>query len=459
MAMKRRQFLMGTVGVAAVAGTGWWAYARWTQASLEAPVLAWMRDRVQRFDATQPDSLAANGALVAALDGAKVIGIGEATHGSHEDVACKAALVRALVQAGAIDTLLLEANGPGCRDLDAFIGGAEGDAVERVKGAAIFRILKTQDMADLMAWLREWNRTAPKRVHVVGIDCQATAQDAAFALDWLATVDATAAADFWSRLAPVVSAEAQALRFPALIASITTAQLRQAMADLDALRVLLGPEGAFATAPGRLDAERAARVAWQGLHAFELEASDGTVEGDAGAYYSRRDVSMAENILEAAGDHGGVYWAHNMHVAGAPMDDYGARIEPTGDHLRRALGEGYKAVLFEYATARFNAVPMSLFEGYPPATNPTEVIEWGYAGGRLAGLFRALGGGDAWIDLAALPAGPELSAWATSEYPMRSPGYAGVHWVHGAGSITIQPRPTIDVLVHIEALSPSRMLV
>jgi erythromycin esterase len=460
MALNRRKFLLGaagTAGVAATAGAGWWAFGRWQLGLAERPMIAWMREHRQAFDAAQPDSIAAGGDLLAGLSGAKVVGIGEATHGSHEDVACKAAVLRALVQSGAVDTLLLEANGPGGRDLDAFVAGEPGDPVERVRAAPIFRVLKTQALAETVDWLREWNRQAPRRVHIVGIDCQATAADAAFALAWLDTVDAAAAADFRARLAPVVSAEAQALRFPALIASITTAQLRQAMVDLELLRAVLAADGPHAARDGRADAERAARIAWQGLHAFEMEASDGKLEGDIGAYYSRRDVSMAENILQAAGG-GGVYWAHNSHVAAAPLGFSGETLTPTGHHLRKALGPAYKAVLFEYSTARFTAVPWTLGGGDAQATDPVATIDWGYRGGRLAGLFRALGGGDGWVDLAALPATPELAAWAARDYPMRTAGWGATPWVDLMEAADVKPGAAIDILVHIEALSPARLL-
>lgn len=459
--MNRRKFLRGSVGVAgtvAMAGAGWWGLARWEQSRAEVDVVDWMRGQLHPFDADRPDSIAADGAIITALAGARVIGIGEATHGSHNDVACKAALVRSLVRAGAIDTLLLEANGPGGRELDAFIAGEEGDAMERVRTAAIFRILKTQDMAELLVWLRDWNRTAPRPVRIVGVDCQATPADAAFALDWLGTVDAAVAAEFRQRLAFIVSAEARARRFPDFVATLTTAQVRGAMTDLEVLRTTLADTGPYAQAEGRRVAERAARAAWQGLYAFEHDVSDAEPAGDWGAYFSRRDQAMAENCQRAADGQGAVYWAHNTHVAGAPLGNGGERIEPTGYFLRQALGSAYKAVLFEYATARFLAVPALPVGSRPPATDPQVLIEWGYAAGRLADVFRALGSGDAWVDLSALPDVPRLTEWAAREYAMRAPGYMAARWVHLTPAFTVQPRPTIDVLIHVEALSPARML-
>ena len=66
-------------------------------------------------------------------------------------------------------------------------------------------------------------------------------------------------------LKPVVSAEAQALRFPMLIESLTSAQLQEAMLALEALREALERH------PATEDAHYAALTAWQGLKSVEIE--------------------------------------------------------------------------------------------------------------------------------------------------------------------------------------------
>ncbi|MEY2808268.1 MAG: hypothetical protein RIR65_2685, partial [Planctomycetota bacterium] len=64
--------------------------------------------------------------LLSAFDGALVVGIGEASHGTHEDAAFKTALALALVDAGRIDTLYLEANHAGAAELDAYLHAGSG---------------------------------------------------------------------------------------------------------------------------------------------------------------------------------------------------------------------------------------------------------------------------------------------------------------------------------------------
>lgn len=452
-----RRGVFAGAGALAIACAGGWSVIRGAQAGGEAELLAWMKRNVVRFNASQPATILAGGKILQALVDAKVIGIGEATHGSHEDVACKVAIIKGLVEAGAIGTVFLEANSAGCRQLDAFIAGGEGTAAERVTSADIFRVLKTEALIDIVDWLRNWNRTAKIPVRIIGVDCQATATDTAFALAWLQSVDAETARDLARRLDILINADARAKRFVNLVTSLTTQQLRQGMRDLEALQTVLAADGRYRDAPGRSAAAQAARMAWQGLSILEYDVSDGKVEGDVAEYYGRRDAYMAENINHFAGEKPGVYWAHNMHVAGAPVTYDTDTFRTTGHHLRQALGDRYRTILFEYATARFNAVPIRDPANQPPATDPTVVIDWPYRDGRLAALFRSLGGGDAWVNLQALPSTPPLRDWSNSPQAMRDAGYATSEKVDDVPPARIQPRPAIDILVHIEALTPSRM--
>jgi erythromycin esterase len=452
----RRAYLAGAAAFAAGSAGGWIGDASSGTAAGQE-IRAWVKQNLRQFDAARPASIMADGAMLKALSGAKVIGIGEATHGSHEDVACKAEIIKALVRADAIGTLFLEANSTGCRQLDAFISGGEGTAADRVTSAEIFRVLKTEALVDILDWLRSWNRTAKAPVRIIGVDCQATAADTAFALEWLKSIDAATAGDFARRLERLVNPDARAMRYVNLVTSLTTQQLRQGMRDLEDLQKVLAADGRYAAAPGRSGAAQSARMAWQGLSMLEYDTSDGKIEGDVDAYYGRRDAYMAENIDHFADDRPGAYWAHNLHVAGAPVAYETGAFNPTGHHLRQALGERYRTILFEYASARFNAVPIKDPAKTPPATDPTVVIDWPYRKGRLADLFRSLGGGDAWVDLQALPSTPALSNWSNRPQAKRDAGYAAVEKVDDAPLEMLKPRPSIDILVHIEALTPSRM--
>ncbi|MFN9163012.1 MAG: hypothetical protein ACK6DM_09970, partial [Alphaproteobacteria bacterium] len=62
-----------------------------------------------------------------------------------------------------------------------------------------------------------------------------------------------------------------------------------------------------------------------------------------------------------------------------------------------------------------------------------------------------------WVDLQALPSTPALQDWSNRPQAKRDAGYAAVEKVDDAPLEMLKPRPSIDILVHIEALTPSRM--
>ncbi|MDH4385340.1 MAG: erythromycin esterase family protein [Caulobacter sp.] len=186
-----RRALLAVAGAGAAIGGGWAAVESVRRNAVEGAVLPWFKANSQAFDPARLDSLWSP-AMAAQLAGARIIGLGEATHGSHEDITAKAALVKGLVASGQVTALYLESNAPGGRQLDAFIAGEPGDPAERLRSAKVFRVIKSRPVADLLGWLRDWNRTTALPVRIFGIDCQATAQDAASALEALEALDPAA---------------------------------------------------------------------------------------------------------------------------------------------------------------------------------------------------------------------------------------------------------------------------
>ncbi len=442
-----RRALLAVAGAGAAVGGGWVAVGSARRNAVEGAVLPWFKAHSQAFDPARLDSLWSP-AMAAQLAGARIIGLGEATHGSHEDITAKAALLKGLVTSGQVTALYLESNAPGGRQLDAFIAGEPGDPAERLRSAKVFRVIKSRPVADLLGWLRDWNRAAALPVRIFGIDCQATAQDAAIALEALRAMDPAAAAPLARRLAPIVSAKAQALRFPVLIKSLTTAQLKEAMTALEAL------SAALKARPGTAEAQYAARTAWQGLKAFELETADGKITGDLAEYYSRRDRFMAENILKAPVSGGGVFWGHNMHVAsGGPP---GSSFLPTGGALRQALGDGYRCVVFEYGEARFNAVPTLPLGPMPSAADPTRVIHWSGKGGRLAALLSKARAGSHWVPVKDMPDNKAGQDWRNLTYRLAWPGYAAVPSTALVLDADYPCGRMFDIIVYLEQLTPSR---
>jgi erythromycin esterase-like protein len=107
----------------------------------------------------------------AGLGGVRVVGLGEATHGSREFFTLKHRLVEYLVTEQAFTVFALEADQDRCRALDAYVTSETGDAVQGLRELGYWT-WTTQEVLALLTWLHTYNATAPtdRRVRVVGVD-------------------------------------------------------------------------------------------------------------------------------------------------------------------------------------------------------------------------------------------------------------------------------------------------
>ncbi len=90
---------------------------------------------------------------------AKVIALGEATHGNREFQQLKLEVFQNLVEKNGVRAFALEGDFGGCEQVNRYIHGGEGTA--RQAAAAIgFQIYKTDEMAELIEWMRQYNANA-----------------------------------------------------------------------------------------------------------------------------------------------------------------------------------------------------------------------------------------------------------------------------------------------------------
>ena len=385
-------------------------------------------------------------ALVDACSGARVVGLGEFSHGTHGDAMLKSALALALIDSGDVDTLYMEANRTGGEQLDAFIRSSGGDAREAVEKADIFRVLKTEGFAYLVAGMQQ-RVAAGRKLRIVGIDCQHSRPDAEFALACLAARDAVAAERIRAALAPIVGPDAASLRHPKLIKSIDTAQLRACIAGLEELERALAADPAGAAVALR---------ARQGLLAFEHETSDGDPSRADMEYFNLRDRFMAENIL-ADGARSGAFWGHNIHIFGGPRELTEGFV-PSGTVLREALGRAYRIVVCDYRTAQIRAVVAKSDTEMPDALGAQEVLARKAVAGDFADAIAADGRGSVWLDLSAMPAGDAFDAWRATPLALDWPGFAMPRERRDEYLTRIPVAKLVDVVVVLDEVGPARPL-
>lgn len=102
-----------------------------------------------------------------------VLAIGEAAHSSREFQALKLSVLREVVEKQGYTAFALEADYSECADINRYLQSGEGKPEELVQKFS-FPIYHTKEMAELLGWIQDWNRTAPeeKKVRFYGFDMQ-----------------------------------------------------------------------------------------------------------------------------------------------------------------------------------------------------------------------------------------------------------------------------------------------
>ncbi|WP_328547293.1 erythromycin esterase family protein [Streptomyces platensis] len=120
-------------------------------------------------------------ALGSMIGDAKVVGLGEATHGSHEFFALKERVFRYLVEEKGFTTFALELSWSAGLQIDDYLQTGKGDAREIAKETLTNSPWEREEFVSLIEWMRDYNSRHPGRtVHFMGDDLGAPAVNDAF---------------------------------------------------------------------------------------------------------------------------------------------------------------------------------------------------------------------------------------------------------------------------------------
>lgn len=111
-----------------------------------------------------PEELAVYAGMVKDIsipEDAKIIALGEATHGNAEFQQLKLDVFKLLVEKYGVRAFALEGDYGGCEQVNRYIHGGEGTAQEAAVAIG-FAIYRTGEMADLISFMRQYNDSAAK---------------------------------------------------------------------------------------------------------------------------------------------------------------------------------------------------------------------------------------------------------------------------------------------------------
>jgi erythromycin esterase len=283
------------------------------------------------------------------LGQARVVGLGEATHGSKEFFEMKHRIFRYLVERHGFKAFGFECDFAESLFFDEYITTGEGDLEDLMRTRMHFWCWKTEEVKVLLEWMRDYNagKNEEDMIHYYGFDCQFMTYQGEFLIEYLEEVSPPVPDSIRTFLEYTTTLSATAFE------DMTSEQYGELENDIQNLYDYFeGNEAAFTASSSLKEVE----IAKQLVRTMEQNRKSKENRYQTGSSYSYRDDYMAENTLWIA-DFVGVNakiaaWAHNGHVAN---DDYYGGSGSMGYHLRQRCGDSYHIVGFGFSKGGFTA--------------------------------------------------------------------------------------------------------
>ena len=290
---------------------------------------------------------------------AKIVMLGEATHGTHEFYKARADITKRLVEELRFNAVAVEADWPDAWRVNGFVKGLDEDAAAADALAGFKRfpqwMWRNSDVLDFTGWLRQRNiKSTGEDVGFYGLDLYSLNDSMKAVLDYLRANDPAVARTFTHRYACFDHFGGDPKRYGLFtgsgISKTCEEEVISALADMRRKKAsLLG-----------LDGHRAEE-------AYFCAEQNATVVADAENYYrtmlrgdveswNLRDRHMMNTLIAISTHieslHGGakiVVWAHNSHIGNASATQMGQRGEfNIGQLAKERFGE--EAVLIGFTT-------------------------------------------------------------------------------------------------------------
>lgn len=368
------------------------------------------------------------------LGDARIVGLGEATHGTREFFQMKQRIFQYLVKYQGHRAFGFEADFAESLYFDDYICGPQVNLVELMINRMHFWTWRTREVQALLKWMRTFNegKSEEEMIHYYGFDCQFTTYQPELLQAYLEPLDA----ELWLSIAPELEQAGGLSRDD--YQSMTAESYNELISRLGSLAVQFEARKDILIAgssPREYEINRhllrtfrqAATVLYYTYHPEESDTN-------------WRDLYMAENarwIADLMGPAAKItLWAHNAHVANDSLYGYSGSM---GYHLRQTLGGEYLIVGFGFSQGSFTAIGYHRYGFYlglrpytisdDPLDGSLNLIFYHTLQDDQAGLFpeNALYSGFA-FNLDSISPGSNWSQWfdAPKQYLMIGSVYNGV---------------------------------
>ena len=391
-------------------------------------------------------------ALGQILSGVRIVGFGQASHGTKEFLQVHHRFTRHLAERLEFNVVAIECSNSAAALVNNYVLGGGGIPEELVSrlGSAMWDV---EEFVAFVTWMRHFNDTHPKEkaVRFLGLDLfpsrvsreHIVARLAEFAPGELEAVRPVLTAMEQGETKGILHVHRHV--DPAMARTLT--QSRRFLNERSAAR------------PGALESRRIAELdhhlnlllKWLAANGIE---PDGTIGRDEGALdIHARSLSMAAILESHLEEHSAgskvVIWAHNIHVGLEYRESESARREVLGTRLRERFGQAYYSFGSEFSDGRYlsrrwadDLTLGDLTTAKVPPADP-HLLAWHFA---------RLDAADVLVDFRRTRKTPAVEEWLSTPICSR-----GLGWAHNDPLIctTLTIGKTYDGLIAFRSTSPT----
>lgn len=316
-----------------IGAEGWPASARPARRSSTKTLAGAIAQRSAAFESIETAELEP---LLGRIGDARIVLLGEATHGTSEFYRMRERISRALIEKKGFNFVAIEGDWPDAARIDHYVRHREYPPSEWTAFARFPRWMwRNEEMRSFVDWLRGYNaeRAAEERTAFHGLDLYSLFTSIHSVLEYLDTVDPNTARIARERYGCLTPWQSD----PTTYGHATlTGAYRSCEPDVSSmLSELVQKHRAYAEHDGErfLDAVQNARLITNAERYYRIMYY-GSRES-----WNLRDSHMFETLKTLLSFHGpesrGIVWAHNSHVGDSAATEMSARDEYNIGHLCR----------------------------------------------------------------------------------------------------------------------------
>ncbi len=131
---------------------------------MTAEIVGWLRDHSINLKTIQSEEDLSDLAPLKGIVGkSQVVGLGEATHGNKDFALIRDRIARFLIERMNFNGVIMEVPQEEAKVVDHYIQTGEGSQ-EDVFNGLVYWVFRTQEVLDLINWMRQFNLMSPKRM-------------------------------------------------------------------------------------------------------------------------------------------------------------------------------------------------------------------------------------------------------------------------------------------------------